>query len=86
MNVVNKTVVITGSSSGIGRACTLRLVQAGWLVFTCVRKRQDGAHLQAEAGTPLVPVMMDVKDRASIIEAAKQVTNHLMEEDWISLM
>jgi NAD(P)-dependent dehydrogenase (short-subunit alcohol dehydrogenase family) len=78
MNVVNKKIVfITGASSGIGRACTLRLVQAGWLVFAGIRKLEDGENLQAEVGTALVPVMMDVKDYPSIIEAAKQVTTHL---------
>jgi NAD(P)-dependent dehydrogenase (short-subunit alcohol dehydrogenase family) len=78
MNAVEKkTVVITGASSGIGRACVLRLVQSGWRVIATVRKSKDGDELQSEIGADLTPVMMDVTDRASIIAAAEQVSSQL---------
>jgi NAD(P)-dependent dehydrogenase (short-subunit alcohol dehydrogenase family) len=37
-----KSVVITGSSSGIGRACALMLDRNGFRVFAGIRKEADG--------------------------------------------
>lgn len=72
-DATKKTVVITGASSGIGHACVLRMVQAGWVVFAAVRKTEDGEKLQKQTGTGLIPLIVDVKDHASIVAAAKQV-------------
>ena len=73
MAVAGKTVVITGASSGIGRASVSRMVQSGWRVFATVRKAQDGAQLSSEFGTNVSPVIMDVTDRASTSAAAETV-------------
>jgi NAD(P)-dependent dehydrogenase (short-subunit alcohol dehydrogenase family) len=81
MNTISpKTVVITGASSGIGRSSALRLIRDGWRVFATVRKAADGEKLQAEAGADLMPVLMDVADRASIAAAAEAVTAQLQGE------
>ncbi len=72
-----KTVVITGASSGIGRASVSRLIQFGWRVFASVRKPEDGHKLQSELGADLTPVIMDVTDRASVIAAGEQVSAQL---------
>lgn len=69
-----RTVVITGASTGIGRACALRLDRAGWQVFAGVRKTADADSLRAEASEQLVPLMIDVGDGASIDAAAKEVS------------
>jgi NAD(P)-dependent dehydrogenase (short-subunit alcohol dehydrogenase family) len=58
-----KSVVITGASSGIGRACALTLDRKGFRVFAGVRKEADGAALQGEAAGPLTPVYIDVTTR-----------------------
>jgi NAD(P)-dependent dehydrogenase (short-subunit alcohol dehydrogenase family) len=68
-----KTVVITGASSGIGRACALRMVKAEWSTFATVRKPAEADDLQHQAGPNLTPLIMDVKDHASIVGAVKQV-------------
>ena len=70
-----KTVVVTGASSGIGRASVSRMVQAGWQVFATVRKVQDGEQLCSDFGTDVVPVIMDLTDRPSIATAAEQVNS-----------
>jgi NAD(P)-dependent dehydrogenase (short-subunit alcohol dehydrogenase family) len=68
----SRTVVITGASSGIGRACALLMDELGWHVFAGVRKDVDAAALRAEASEQLSPLILDVTDGASI-EAAQRV-------------
>jgi NAD(P)-dependent dehydrogenase (short-subunit alcohol dehydrogenase family) len=71
------TALITGASSGIGRASVARMIQAGWLVFATVRKAQDGEQLRVEFGADVAPIIMDVTDRPSIAAALAQVASHL---------
>ncbi|MEW6076191.1 MAG: SDR family oxidoreductase [Thermodesulfobacteriota bacterium] len=68
-----KTVMITGSSTGIGRECALDLARAGWRVFAGVRKPADGQAIQAEAPGAITPLIIDVTDAKSIGKAAAQV-------------
>ncbi len=68
-------VVITGASTGIGRATALALSRAGFHVFAGVRRPADGAALQALAGGSLTPVLLDVSDPASIAAAVALVTD-----------
>jgi NAD(P)-dependent dehydrogenase (short-subunit alcohol dehydrogenase family) len=66
-------IVITGASTGIGRACALHLVDKGHRVFAGVRKDADGDALVADARGDLVPLIIDVTDQSSIAAAAKVV-------------
>lgn len=66
-------VVVTGSSTGIGRACALHLDGLGWRVFAGVRRDQDAASLRAEASDNLTPIMIDVTDPESIAAAVEAV-------------
>jgi NAD(P)-dependent dehydrogenase (short-subunit alcohol dehydrogenase family) len=78
MNVIGKkTVVITGASSGIGRACASRMIKSEWRVFATVRKSKDSDSLRSEFGANLTPVIMDVTDRATVVAAAEQVSSQL---------
>jgi NAD(P)-dependent dehydrogenase (short-subunit alcohol dehydrogenase family) len=67
------TIVVTGASSGIGKACALRLAQLGFQVFAGIRQEADRATLQREASTRLTPIFLDVTDAASITSAADTV-------------
>jgi NAD(P)-dependent dehydrogenase (short-subunit alcohol dehydrogenase family) len=70
-----KTVVITGSSTGIGRACALLLDRNGFRVFAGVRKDSDGDALREAASESLMPVHIDVTEAASIQATAEQVAD-----------
>jgi NAD(P)-dependent dehydrogenase (short-subunit alcohol dehydrogenase family) len=69
-------VVITGASTGIGRAAALRLARAGHQVFAGVRKPADAESLTRE-NSRIVPVTIDVTDRSSIEAAAAQVKDSM---------
>jgi NAD(P)-dependent dehydrogenase (short-subunit alcohol dehydrogenase family) len=62
----DRTVLISGSSTGIGRASALRLDRAGFRVFAGVRNRGDAESLEAEASERLEPVILDVTDETTI--------------------
>jgi NAD(P)-dependent dehydrogenase (short-subunit alcohol dehydrogenase family) len=68
-----KTVLVTGSSSGIGRTTVRRLDEAGWKVFAGVRKEEDAAKLREESSARLEPLMLDVTDADAIAAAAERV-------------
>jgi short-subunit dehydrogenase len=68
-----RTIVITGASTGIGKSCALHLDNIGFKVFAGVRKEADGENLQTEASDRLVPLILDVTDENSIHKAAEIV-------------
>jgi NAD(P)-dependent dehydrogenase (short-subunit alcohol dehydrogenase family) len=68
-----KSALITGSSTGIGRATALRLDAAGWRVFAGVRREEDAAALEAEASPRLVPAILDVTDAGQIAATAELI-------------
>ncbi len=72
-----KTAVVTGASSGIGRATSLHLVKNGFRVFAGVRKQKDAESLRAAGGADLVPIELDVTSADSITAAARQVRESL---------
>lgn len=74
---VPRSVVVTGSSSGIGRATALRLTGEGYRVFAGVRRPEDGESLVRDAGVGLAPLSLEVTDDASI-EQARQVVEEAL--------
>ncbi len=71
------SVVISGTSTGIGRACALHLDRLGWRVFAGVRKESDAASLRRAGSGKLAPLFLDVTDPKSVKEAAKVVSKAL---------
>jgi NAD(P)-dependent dehydrogenase (short-subunit alcohol dehydrogenase family) len=68
-----RSVLVTGASTGIGRATALRLDASGWRVFAGFRDPADGESLRAEGSDRIVPVRLDVTDPEQIAAAAAQV-------------
>jgi NAD(P)-dependent dehydrogenase (short-subunit alcohol dehydrogenase family) len=74
---VNKIALATGAGSGVGRAVSVRLQQAGWTVVLAGRRMNE---LQATADmgdsrTPMVPVPADISDPV----AAEMVFTHMKD-------
>ena len=77
MSCARKHTLVTGCSSGIGRATVLRLAAAGQHVYAGVRKPEDGERLvQAATGGTVTPVMLDVTDTGHIAAAAAVIDGH----------
>jgi NAD(P)-dependent dehydrogenase (short-subunit alcohol dehydrogenase family) len=70
MSEPSKAVLITGCSSGIGRATALRLTRAGWKVYATARRPETLSEL-AEAGCETLA--LDVTDEQSIAAAVAQI-------------
>ena len=66
----SKAVLITGCSSGIGRATALRLAQGGWTVYASARRPESLAEL-ADAGCRTLA--LDVTDEGSARAAVQRV-------------
>jgi len=66
-------VVITGASTGIGRASARYLAERGFHVFAGVRRDEDAEALRQESAGRLTPLRVDVTDRGSIESAAREV-------------
>jgi len=69
-------VVITGASSGLGRAAAIHLSEVGFRVFAGVRTDLSAAGLSGlePAAGEIIPVMLDVTDTASIARAGDVVS------------
>lgn len=70
---MTRSVLVTGTSTGIGRSTALRLASSGWRVFAGVRKDADGKALAAEAEGELEPLILDVAKQASVARAVERV-------------
>jgi len=77
MNCTRKHTLVTGSSSGIGRATALRLAAAGQHVYAGVRHAEDGEKLiRSAAGGEITPLILDVTEPAQIEAAAAAIGAH----------
>jgi NAD(P)-dependent dehydrogenase (short-subunit alcohol dehydrogenase family) len=70
MTCTRRHVVVTGASSGIGKATALRMAAAGWHVYAGVRRPADG-------DSRLTPLILDVTVPEQIKAAVETVTDHV---------
>jgi len=79
-------VFISGSSSGIGRACALALDKLGYDVFAGVRRTEDGQSLRQVPSDRLHPVIVDITNREQIAAAAETVRQGLGDRPLVGLI
>ncbi len=70
MGEPSKAVLITGCSTGIGRATALRLARSGWTVYATARRPETLAELEREGARTLA---LDVTDEDSMRAAVAAV-------------
>jgi short-subunit dehydrogenase len=73
LGTADKSVLITGASSGIGRETALALDRAGYYIFAGVRRIEDGTALQNIASQRLTPLILDVRSPEQISSAFLKV-------------
>lgn len=69
------SIVVTGASSGIGRAVAKVLVADGYRVFAGVRSQEDATAIEAELGKNCHAIRFDVRDERAIADAGAAVTD-----------
>ncbi len=71
---VRPVALVTGASSGIGRATALLLARSGYRVFATVRSEAKEASLRADAaGLPIEIVQLDLADDAGATRTVQEV-------------
>jgi 3-oxoacyl-[acyl-carrier protein] reductase len=83
----NRTVLVTGGSRGIGRACCVRLAQAGARVAINYRAREDAARetarLVESTGGQAMTVAGNVADERSVAEMVERVNERFGPIDML---
>jgi hypothetical protein len=69
---MDRAVVVTGASTGIGRAVVAKAIAEGAHAFAGVRKPADADGLTAEFGDRVTPLVFDVTDGTAVRVAAAQ--------------
>ncbi|MGH3533080.1 MAG: SDR family NAD(P)-dependent oxidoreductase, partial [Mycobacterium sp.] len=70
MSEISKAVIVTGCSTGIGRATAQRLAKAGHVVYATARREESVADLRDAGARTLA---LDVTDEASMHAAVERV-------------
>ncbi len=73
MKLSRKIVVVTGASSGIGKAIALALSARGSYVVLAARSSDQLKEIEAQLKSPGMAVEMDVSDTASVRRAFKSI-------------
>jgi NAD(P)-dependent dehydrogenase (short-subunit alcohol dehydrogenase family) len=68
-----RSALVTGASTGIGRATALRLDAGGWKVFAGVRREEDAASLREAGSERLAATILDVTDAEAIASVADRI-------------
>lgn len=79
-------VLVTGCSTGIGRATAFRLAAQGLRVFATVRREQDGVALQHAMAGDITPVLLDVTEHDAVRATVTRVEAALGESRLLGLI
>ena len=68
------SVVVTGSSSGIGYQTSKTLLTSGYRVFGSVRTNEDANRVKMDLGENFIPLVFDVTDEQAVKESVSKVS------------
>jgi NADP-dependent 3-hydroxy acid dehydrogenase YdfG len=74
---MDKTAIVTGAGSGVGRAIAVKLAQQSWRVAIVGRRSetlQETLHLAGAASPSLTPIECDIRDAAAVREVVRRIT------------
>ncbi|MFQ5434118.1 MAG: SDR family oxidoreductase [Anaerolineae bacterium] len=83
---MNKFVLITGVSTGIGYAAARELAGQGYHVFGSVRKQADADRLLSEFPANFTPLLFDVTDETAVHTAVEKVIQLVGEHGLTALI
>lgn len=72
-----ESILITGASSGIGRACALHFDSLGFNVFAGVIRKEDALELKKISSKNFKPIVLDVTSPSMISSGRTQVSEYL---------
>jgi 3-hydroxy acid dehydrogenase / malonic semialdehyde reductase len=75
------TVFVTGASSGFGAAIARRFAASGARVIASARRAERLKDLAGELGSSVLPVTLDVRDRAAVFAAVSDLPAEFAEVD-----
>jgi NAD(P)-dependent dehydrogenase (short-subunit alcohol dehydrogenase family) len=88
MSDIGATVVITGASAGVGRACAIAFARRGWRIALLAREPSALEATKAEvenAGGMALTFPLDVSDGKAVFAAAQQIVERWPAIDvWIN--
>ena len=76
-NKLNKSILITGCSTGIGAALVSQFLKSGFLVFGSIRDKKMEVPLKKKYGENFIPLIFDVTNYIQISKAQKKVRSIL---------
>lgn len=81
MPLKNKTVFITGATSGFGEACARLFIKEGAKVIATGRRKDRLEKLQKEMGENLHSLAFDVRDNDAVVKAIASLPKNFSEVD-----
>jgi NAD(P)-dependent dehydrogenase (short-subunit alcohol dehydrogenase family) len=88
-NAPSHHILITGASTGIGRACVLQLAHLGFSVWAGIRNPEEAKSIEQagiDTSVPIRPIHLDVTDISSIQAAEKEIRSHTGDEGLFGLV
>ena len=83
---IKKNVLITGTSSGIGKSCVKMLALNNYKVFAGIRNHDDIGNLNYNSSKNIIPVVLDISNEESINKAWQKISKELKNEGLYGLI
>ena len=79
----NKTYLITGATSGIGKVCALKLLELGNKCIVVGRNQLKLNNIQLAYSDRAIPISADLSEYDSIINLVEQIKNDIKLDGFI---